>query len=88
MRFPIDGVRVGHWTDDSARTGCTVVLLPDEPYRFTESDAAEIASLEIPAARTGRIHLIDGTWVSWYGPRIQRAISALRPLLAHRGVGE
>lgn len=65
-----------------------VVLLPDEPYRFTESDAAEIASLEIPAARTGRIHLIDGTWVSWYGPRIQRAISALRPLLAHRGVGE
>ena len=29
MRFPIDGVRVGHWTDDSARTGCTVVLLPD-----------------------------------------------------------
>jgi L-aminopeptidase/D-esterase-like protein len=28
MRFPIDGVRIGHWTDDSARTGCTVVLLP------------------------------------------------------------
>jgi L-aminopeptidase/D-esterase-like protein len=25
----IDGVIVGHWTDASARTGCTVVLLPD-----------------------------------------------------------
>ena len=24
------GVRVGHWTDAAARTGCTVVLLPDE----------------------------------------------------------
>jgi L-aminopeptidase/D-esterase-like protein len=24
----IDGVRVGHWTDPVARTGCTVVLLP------------------------------------------------------------
>ena len=24
------GVRVGHWTDATARTGCTVVLLPDE----------------------------------------------------------
>ena len=24
----IAGVRVGHWTDHSARTGCTVVLLP------------------------------------------------------------
>ena len=28
MRFPIDGVRVGHWTDDVARTGCTVLLFP------------------------------------------------------------
>ena len=25
----IEGVRVGHWTDAAARTGCTVVLLPD-----------------------------------------------------------
>lgn len=25
----IDGVRVGHWTDAAAMTGCTVVLLPD-----------------------------------------------------------
>ena len=24
----VPGVRVGHWTDESARTGCTVVLLP------------------------------------------------------------
>ena len=24
----IEGVRVGHWTDEVARTGCTVVLLP------------------------------------------------------------
>jgi L-aminopeptidase/D-esterase-like protein len=25
----VPGVRVGHWTDASGRTGCTVVLLPD-----------------------------------------------------------
>jgi L-aminopeptidase/D-esterase-like protein len=25
----VDGVRVGHWTDEVARTGCTVVLFPD-----------------------------------------------------------
>ena len=25
----IPGVRVGHWTDLHARTGCTVVLLPE-----------------------------------------------------------
>ncbi len=28
MRVEIPGVTVGHWTDMSARTGCTVVLLP------------------------------------------------------------
>ena len=26
----VPGIRVGHWTDGVARTGCTVVLLPDE----------------------------------------------------------
>ena len=44
--------------------------------------AAELASLAMPAASRGRIHLIDGTLVSWYGPRIRRAIETLRPLLA------
>jgi ABC-type Fe3+-hydroxamate transport system substrate-binding protein len=62
-----------------------VVLLPDEPYRFDAADAAELARLDLPAARDGRIHLIDGTWVSWYGPRIARAVGALRALLARGG---
>src|SRR5690349_8537189 len=26
----VPGIRVGHWSDVTARTGCTVVLLPDE----------------------------------------------------------
>jgi ABC-type Fe3+-hydroxamate transport system substrate-binding protein len=59
-----------------------VVLLPDEPYAFGPIDAAEIARLDIPASREGRIHLIDGTWVSWYGPRIRSALEGLRTLLA------
>src|SRR5690606_13189799 len=29
MVTDVDGVRVGHWTDAEARTGCTVVLLPE-----------------------------------------------------------
>ena len=28
MITAVDGIRVGHWTDGAARTGCTVVLLP------------------------------------------------------------
>ena len=58
-----------------------VVLLPDEPYAFGLADAEELAALPIPAAASGRIHLIDGTLVSWYGPRIRRAIETLRALL-------
>ena len=54
-----------------------VVLLPDEPYAFTAVDVRELAALAMPAAQSGRIHLIDGTWVSWYGPRIRTAIGAL-----------
>ena len=59
-----------------------LILLPDEPYAFGPREAAELAALGVPAAESGRIHLIDGTLVSWYGPRIQRAIETLRPLIA------
>ena len=59
-----------------------VILLPDEPYAFGEADVLELRRLPLPAAEHGRIHLIDGTWVSWYGPRIARALPALRHLLA------
>ena len=60
-----------------------VILLPDEPYDFGPRDVAELSSLAIPAAESRRIHLIDGTLVSWYGPRIRHAIETLRPLLAY-----
>ena len=59
-----------------------VILLPDEPYAFGPGDARELAAMDLPAARSGRIHLIDGTLASWYGPRIRRAIEVIRPLLA------
>ena len=67
---------------DILAAGPEVVLLPDEPYAFGPPDAAELASWDMPAAHSDRIHLIDGTLVSWYGPRIGPAIEALRILLA------
>ena len=68
--------------DDVVAAAPAVVLLPDEPYAFGEVEVAELRRLPIPAAESGRIHCVDGTWVSWYGPRIRPAIRALRPLLA------
>ena len=58
-----------------------VILLPSEPYDFGRREALELAALTTPAARSDRIHLIDGTLVSWYGPRIEPAIATLRTLL-------
>ena len=57
-----------------------MILLPDEPYAFAERDRAELLKTDCAAARAGRIHLIDGTLVSWYGPRIVEAIQVLAPL--------
>ena len=61
-----------------------VVWLPDEPYAFGDKDRRELLGLAMPAARDGRVHLIDGTWVSWYGPRIRQAIAKLGDLLTPR----
>ncbi len=58
-----------------------VILLPSEPYDFAQREALELAALTVPAAHNDRIHLIDGTLVSWYGPRIEPAIATLRTLL-------
>ena len=59
-----------------------VILLPDEPYPFSEADLTDFDPLtEVPAVRDGRVHLLDGKVVSWYGPRIGRSLRALSRLL-------
>jgi len=57
-----------------------MVLLPDEPYVFSQADADEIARLDIPAARNGQIYLVDGSLLTWHGTRIAYALRDL-PLL-------
>ena len=58
-----------------------VILLPDEPYRFRAAHLRDFAPLaDVPAVRTGRIHLIDGKLISWYGPRIAEALDRLPAL--------
>jgi ABC-type hemin transport system substrate-binding protein len=67
--------------DEIVESAPGVVLLPDEPYAFAERDVEELAELPIPAAQSARIHRIDGTLISWYGPRIGRALSEIPSLL-------
>lgn len=75
-RYPI--VRLA----DVERAQPDVILLPDEPYAFSEADRVELMGLDCAAARSSRIHLIDGTLVSWYGSRIAEAIQALAAIFA------
>lgn len=45
--FGVDGVRVGHWTDEKARTGCTVVDLPAGTVGCYEMRGGAPASREV-----------------------------------------
>jgi ABC-type Fe3+-hydroxamate transport system substrate-binding protein len=67
---------------DVARARPDVILLPDEPYRFRRAHVADfLGEAEIPALRDGRVHLVDGKLLSWYGPRIAQALAELPALL-------
>lgn len=66
--------------EDVAARDPELVLLPDEPYRFTADDAADLARGALAAtraARAGGVHVIDGTLAFWHGPRIARALELL-----------
>lgn len=66
-----------------AAANVEVILLPDEPYRFRRVHAEDFAPYpHLPAVRDGRIHLVDGKLLSWYGPRIAEALEVLPPLFA------
>jgi len=58
-----------------------IALLPDEPYPFCAEDIEEFYALDIPAARSDRIHLVDGKLLTWYGPRMASSLSQLAALL-------
>ena len=58
-----------------------VILLPTEPYAFGERDREELLTLDCPAARDGRVHVVEGELLSWYGPRMPRALATFAALL-------
>ncbi|MEU2157457.1 helical backbone metal receptor [Streptomyces sp. NPDC019396] len=54
--------------------GADLVVLPDEPYRFTAEDGPEA----FPGVRSA---LVDGRMLTWYGPSLVTAPSALTAAL-------
>ncbi len=66
---------------DLERVGPEVILLPTEPYAFEELDRIDLLRLDCPAAHAGRIHIVEGELLTWYGPRMARALDVLSALL-------
>ncbi|QKW14915.1 helical backbone metal receptor [Verrucosispora sp. NA02020] len=61
--------------DELRATGPDLVVLPDEPYRFTADDGPE-AFPGVPCA------LLSGRHLTWYGPSLAEAPSVLAAQLA------
>lgn len=78
---PPDSTDIQLLAETALQTQPEVILLPGKPWPFTDQYVAELVRLDIPAARSGRIHLIDGTLLTWYGTRVARALVELPPLL-------
>ncbi len=54
-----------------------VILLPSEPFPFGEEQVSLFSALDVPAARDGRILLVDGSLLTWHGTRVARALATL-----------
>jgi L-aminopeptidase/D-esterase-like protein len=84
----IDGVRVGHWTDDVARTGCTVVLFPEGTIASGEvrggAPAARETALLDPSRTVARIDAVVLTGGSAFG--LASADGVMR-FCEERGIG-
>lgn len=55
MITDVPGIRVGHWTDAEARTGCTVVLLPLDTVASADVRGGAPASRELDLLAPGRL---------------------------------
>ena len=62
-----------------------IILLPSEPYGFTEADIATFAALDVPAAKNKQIKLVDGSYLTWHGTRVAYALNAIPALLCEQG---
>ncbi|MET9514046.1 helical backbone metal receptor [Streptomyces sp. NPDC002994] len=80
-RLGVDHLYAGHAErypriplDELRAAGPDLVVLPDEPYRFTADDGPE-AFPGLPAA------LVSGRHLTWYGPSLAEAPRVLRAAL-------
>jgi ABC-type Fe3+-hydroxamate transport system substrate-binding protein len=57
-----------------------LILLPTEPYPFEPAERLPLLRLDCSAARSERVHIVEGELLSWYGPRMERALALFSEL--------
>lgn len=68
--------------DEMAGLRPDIIILPDEPYPFTDADRDDfLPFVNVPAVQQQRIYLIDGKVLTWYGIRIARSLKTLQGYL-------
>jgi L-aminopeptidase/D-esterase-like protein len=84
----VPGIRVGHWTDPDAATGCTVVLLPDGTVASGEVRGGAPATREFdllaPHRLVGRVDAVVLTGGSAFG---LAAADGVMRFCEERGIG-
>jgi ABC-type Fe3+-hydroxamate transport system substrate-binding protein len=58
-----------------------MILLPSEPFHFTEEHIPLFAALNTAASQNGQILLVDGSLLTWHGTRLAYALDILPGLL-------
>jgi ABC-type Fe3+-hydroxamate transport system substrate-binding protein len=83
--FAHDPERYPQFTlEEAANRSPEVILLPTEPYHFSEADLDPFLAMgaDVPAVRNRRIFIVEGELLSWYGPRLPQALRDISLLLA------
>ncbi len=64
---------------EAVRREPEVILLPDEPYRFTPADRELFRAFD--ACERGAIRCVPGRWAAWYGTRMDEGLAGLHEAL-------
>ena len=69
-------------TQEVAEQAPGLILLPSEPYPFSEPDLAAFDDFgEIPAVKNKNIRLVDGSLLTWHGIRVAKALAELPAII-------
>lgn len=88
MITDVPGIKVGHWTDSEARTGCTVILCPPETVGSGEVRGGAPGTRETDLLRPGMlVNFVDAVVLSGGSAFGLAAADGVMRWLAERGVG-